>query len=79
MGVSPVAGSTPAASRFAYEVLTAEDEAAKAPKVQRGKDGHLTLGTGNDFFSNPMGPSTSTRAPARPSRQDPGSQVVSSA
>ena len=49
------AASTPAASRFAYDVLTQEDEAVKAPSVRRGKDGHVTLGDSNDFFSDPMG------------------------
>ncbi|KAK9812503.1 hypothetical protein WJX73_004635 [Symbiochloris irregularis] len=47
--------STPAASRFAYDVITQEDEAAKAPSVRRGKDGHVTLGSSGDFFSDPMG------------------------
>lgn len=48
--------SSSAASRFAYDMLTVEDEAAKAPGAKRGKDGHLTIGgSGGDFFSNPMG------------------------
>ena len=51
--------STPAASRFAYDVLTNEDDAVKAPNVKRGKDGHVTLGGGADFFADPMGTSTS--------------------
>lgn len=53
---APVA---PTASRFAYDP---EEEAKPVKKaVQRGKDGHLTLGgEGTDFFSNPMG-DTSTR------------------
>ena len=46
-------------SRFAYDMLT-EDEAVKAPGVSRGKDGHVSLGD-NDFFSNPLGGSASTR------------------
>ena len=44
-----------AASRFAYSQLTEEAEATKASKTQRGKDGHLTLGGSDDFFSNPTG------------------------
>ena len=50
-----------AASRFAYSQLAEEDEAVKAPSVRRGKDGHLTLGTTDDFFSNPTGTMKSTR------------------
>ena len=67
-GSSPLASSTPATSRFAYDVLAAEDEAAKAPNTKRGKDGHLTLSQGNDFFSNPMGSSTSTSGASRSQR-----------
>ena len=67
-GSSPLASSTPATSRFAYDVLAAEDEAAKAPNTKRGKDGHLTLNQGNDFFSNPMGSSTSTSGALRSQR-----------
>lgn len=53
---APVA---PTASRFAYDP---EEEVKPVKKaVQRGKDGHLTLGgEGTDFFSNPLG-ETSTR------------------
>lgn len=46
-------------SRFTYDML-AEDEAVKPQGASRGKDGHVSLGN-NDFFSNPLGPSTSTR------------------
>ena len=55
--------STPAASRFAYDVLTNEDEAVKAPNVRRGKDGHVALGGTGDFFSDPMGTSASGGSP----------------
>ena len=65
---SPLASSTPATSRFAYDVLAAEDEAAKAPNMKRGKDGHLTLNQGNDFFSNPMGSGASTSGTSRSQR-----------
>ena len=41
----------PAGSRFNMDAL----EEKKKPAAQRGKDGHLTLNTGGDFFSNPMG------------------------
>jgi len=50
-----------AASRFAYSQLTEEAEASKASKSQRGKDGHLTLGDTDDFFSNPTGSMKATR------------------
>ncbi len=55
---APVA---PTASRFAYDP---EEDAKPVKKaVQRGKDGHLTLGNtgGADFFSNPLGETGSTR------------------
>jgi hypothetical protein len=26
-----------------------------SPRMQRGKDGHLTLNSSDDFFSNPLG------------------------
>ena len=55
-----VASSSRAASRFAYDVLANEDEAAKGAGVVRGKDGHVQLGgAGDDFFSKPLakGPS----------------------
>jgi hypothetical protein len=53
--------SSAAASRFAYSQLTEEPEAAKTSKSQRGKDGHLTLGETDDFFSNPTGSMKTTR------------------
>ncbi|MEW5300195.1 MAG: hypothetical protein WDW38_003035 [Sanguina aurantia] len=56
-----------AASRFSYDTLNTEPVAA-AP-VQRGKDGHLTLNTGNDFFSNPMSSKSSSGPSAALSRQ----------
>lgn len=46
-------------SRFTYDML-AEDEAVKPQGASRGKDGHVSLGN-NDFFSNPLGASSSTR------------------
>ena len=52
---SPLASSTPATSRFAYDVLAAEDEAAKAPNMKRGKDGHLTLNQGKRLLQQPHG------------------------
>ncbi|PNW70326.1 hypothetical protein CHLRE_17g715350v5 [Chlamydomonas reinhardtii] len=47
------AGAAPAAtgSRFSYDALTANE----APGLQRGKDGHLTIGAGSggsDFFAS---------------------------
>ena len=47
-------------SRFTYDML-AEDEAVKPQGATRGKDGHVSLET-NDFFSNPLGPATSSSA-----------------
>ncbi|GFR50517.1 hypothetical protein Agub_g12785 [Astrephomene gubernaculifera] len=49
-----------AGSRFAYDTLNAE-----APALQRGKDGHLTIGGagGSDFFA---------AAPARPANRSGG-------
>ncbi|KAI7836389.1 hypothetical protein COHA_009751 [Chlorella ohadii] len=50
LGAPPAA---PATSRFNMDTLE-----EKKPALQRGKDGHLTLnavGTGDDFFSNPLG------------------------
>ncbi|BDA43782.1 probable ADP-ribosylation factor GTPase-activating protein [Coccomyxa sp. Obi] len=49
-----VASSSKAASRFAYDVLANADEAAKAPGVKRGKDGHVQLSAADDFFSSPL-------------------------
>lgn len=49
-----VASSSKAASRFAYDVLANADEAAKAPGVKRGKDGHVQLPAADDFFSSPL-------------------------
>lgn len=43
-------GGPPAASRFNMDAME-----EKKPALQRGKDGHLTLNGGDDFFSNPMG------------------------
>lgn len=57
------AGSSSASSRFAYDTLTAAPSAAGSSggvgggdsAVQRGKDGHLTLGLSNDdFFRDPL-------------------------
>ena len=45
--------STTVSSRFAYEVLTKEDQAAKAPGVRRGKDGHVSLPGLDDPFAAP--------------------------
>lgn len=52
-----------AASRFAYTQLTEEPEVTKSTSAKRGKDGHLTLGNTDDFFSNPTGSMKSTRKP----------------
>lgn len=40
-----------------------EEEAPKK-EVARGKDGHISLGSGSDFFSNPMaaGPPGATKS-----------------
>ena len=45
--------STTVSSRFAYEVLTKEDPAAKAPGARRGKDGHVSLPGLDDPFAAP--------------------------
>lgn len=50
-----------AASRFAYTQLTEEPEVNKSATAKRGKDGHLTLGSTDDFFSNPTGSMKTTR------------------
>lgn len=50
-----------AASRFAYSQIAEDEQAAKAPSVKRGKDGHLTLGAADDFWSNPTGSMKSTK------------------
>ncbi|PSC67912.1 putative ADP-ribosylation factor GTPase-activating AGD8 [Micractinium conductrix] len=47
----PGAPAAPASSRFTMDAL----EEKKPAAVARGKDGHLTLNAGDDFFSNPMG------------------------
>lgn len=46
-GAAPAA---PAGSRFTMDALE-----EKKPAFARGKDGHLTLNAGDDFFSNPTG------------------------
>lgn len=51
-----MASSSKVASRFAYDVLANADEAAKAPGVKRGKDGHVQLAAADDFFSAPLAP-----------------------
>ncbi len=67
-GPSPVGNAASStASRFAYNELM-EEETQKAPNVHRGKDGHLKLGSGGDFFSNPLGEASSPSAAAGPSR-----------
>lgn len=61
-GASSSSAGAPGGSRFSYDVLNAEPVAA----MQRGKDGHLTLNSSNDFFSQ----AAAARAgggPARPS------------
>jgi ADP-ribosylation factor GTPase-activating protein 2/3 len=47
-------GAPPASSRFTMDAL----EEKRRPAVQRGKDGHLTLNAGDDFFSDPLGKSS---------------------
>ncbi|CAK0782048.1 hypothetical protein CVIRNUC_005538 [Coccomyxa viridis] len=56
-----VAADSKVASRFAYNQLVNEGEAAgsKGPGAKRGKDGHVQLSSGDDFFSAPL--STSGR------------------
>ena len=56
-----VAADSKVASRFAYNQLVTEGEAAgsKGPGAKRGKDGHVQLSPGDDFFSAPL--STSGR------------------
>ena len=60
------AADSKVASRFAYDVLVNEGEAAgaKGPGAKRGKDGHVQLGSSDDFFSAPLsnsGPKASGR------------------
>jgi hypothetical protein len=57
-----VAADSKVASRFAYDVLVKEGETAAGkggPGAKRGKDGHVQLASGDDFFSAPL--STSGR------------------
>ena len=56
-----MAADSRVASRFAYNQLVNEGEAAgsKGPGAKRGKDGHVQLSSGDDFFSAPL--STSGR------------------
>ncbi len=59
-----VAGSS-APSRFAFNQII-EDEAPKPSNVARGKDGHVKLGGGDDFFSDPLAaPAPSSRPSTR--------------
>ena len=56
------AADSKVASRFAYDVLVKEGETAGGkggPGVKRGKDGHVQLASGDDFFTAPL--STSGR------------------
>jgi len=50
------AADSKVASRFAYDVLVNEGEAAgkEGAGVKRGKDGHVQLASGDDFFSAPL-------------------------
>lgn len=48
-------GAPPASSRFNMDAL----EEKRRPAVQRGKDGHLKLNAGDDFFSDPLGKTSS--------------------
>lgn len=50
------AADSKVASRFAYDVLVNEGEGAgaKGAGVKRGKDGHVQLASGDDFFSAPL-------------------------
>lgn len=41
-----------APSRFAFNMMAEEEE--KPSNVKRGKDGHVALDLGGDFFSNPL-------------------------
>lgn len=61
------AAASSTASRFAYNEIV-EEETQKAPNVHRGKDGHLKLGSGGDFFSNPLGEAGASPTAAGPSR-----------
>ena len=57
-----MAADSKVASRFAYDVLVKEGETAAGkggPGAKRGKDGHVQLASGDDFFSAPL--STSGR------------------
>ncbi|KXZ44602.1 hypothetical protein GPECTOR_65g220 [Gonium pectorale] len=70
------AAAAPAASRFAYDTLTAEP-----PGVQRGKDGHLTIGgggagSGTDFFAAAASrPSNRSGGGAPPKQAEPPREV----
>ena len=61
------AAASSTASRFAYNEIV-EEETQKTPNVHRGKDGHLKLGSGGDFFSNPLGDTGASSPSAGPSR-----------
>ncbi|KAK9831820.1 hypothetical protein WJX74_010695 [Apatococcus lobatus] len=72
------AAASSTASRFAYNEIV-EEETKNTPNVHRGKDGHLKLGSGGDFFSNPLGEaaaSSPTAGPSRGSRKATGKASV---
>ena len=69
-GSSSTAGAPAASSRFNLDAM----EEKKAPAFQRGKDGHLTLNTGDDFFSNPMGGSSRQASLGEGAPRQPASQ-----
>ena len=58
----PAPGSAP--SRFAFNQII-EDEAPKPSNVVRGKDGHVKLGGGGDFFSDPLAAPAPSRSTTR--------------
>ena len=49
--------SAPAPSRWSLP----DEPEEPASKAKRGKDGHLTLGSSDDFWSNPTGSMKSTK------------------
>jgi ADP-ribosylation factor GTPase-activating protein 2/3 len=62
-----------APSRFAFSAIVDEEEQSKPSNVQRGKDGHVSLGGGSaDFFSNPSNPMSGSGAAAKSARRTSG-------
>jgi hypothetical protein len=64
-GDPEAAGMATPSSRFAYEALTKDETAAKAPGVRRGKDGHVSLPGLDDLFAAPVAGRAGSRCGGR--------------